>query len=282
MTRQIYYRGSLNFCNYSCPYCPFSRKRESERQLEKDRKEWFRFVEEMEKCEFCGAIQIVPYGEALIHGYYWEGLAQLSQCGGIQAVGAQSNFSFPVEEMLELYESRGGKREKLRLWGTFHPAMTSSEDFLKQCSRLQEAGALFCVGSVGVPENIRVLSELRRRLDDQIYMWVNKMDGLGRRYKEDEIQAFAAIDRYFELELRNFQPDARECEGSLMIEGDGSIRSCILCHHRMGNLYKEGLEGFTGKRCTRQVCNCFLSYGSRKDIPELASFLPFPAFRIPF
>ena len=281
MTRQIYYRGSLDFCNYSCPYCPFSKKKESVRQLEKDQKEWFRFVREMEKSGFCGAVQVVPYGEALIHEYYWEGLARLSQCEGIQAVGAQSNFSFPVEKMLDLYKSYGGRKEKMRLWGTFHPAMTETEDFLKQCSILQKAGILFCVGSVGVPENIDILNELRRRLDGCIYMWVNKMDGLGRRYREKEIQAFTAIDGYFELELRYFRTDAKECDGSLVVGGDGSIRPCILCHQNMGNLYIDGLESLSERKCTRQVCDCFLSYGSRKDIPELEFFQPFPAFRIP-
>ena len=53
-----------------------------------------------------GAVQIVPYGEALIHPYYWEGLAALSRSPVIDAVGAQSNFSFPTEEMLSVYRDR--------------------------------------------------------------------------------------------------------------------------------------------------------------------------------
>lgn len=281
MVRQIYYRGSLDFCNYSCPYCPFSRKKASTRQLERDQEEWFRFIRKIEECGFSGAVQVVPYGEAMIHEHYWEGLAKLSKCGGIQAVGAQSNLSFPVEKMLDIYESYGGNKEKLRLWGTFHPAMISVDRFLEQCSCIQEAGVQFCVGSVGVPENIRILHELRQRLDSRIYMWVNKMDGLGRRYREDEIQAFASIDDHFGLELRHFQPDVRECSGALTVEGDGSIRSCILCHQKMGNLYRDGLDGLPEKKCTRRACDCFLAYGSRKDISELDVFQPFPAFRIP-
>lgn len=281
MIRQIYYRGSLDFCNYTCPYCPFSRKKGSVRKLEKDQAEWFRFVRYMGQCGFCGAVQVAPYGEALIHGHYWKGMAELSQYSGVQAVGAQSNFSFPAVDMLGLYESHGGQKEKLRLWGTFHPSMVSKEEFLAQCEVLLEAGVSFCVGSVGMPENISILRELRNRLDDRIYMWVNKMDGLGRRYSEDEIRAFTAIDNYFELELRHFGANTKACGESLMIEGDGSIRPCNLCHQKMGNLYAEGLEGLAGKKCARPTCDCFLSYGSRNDIPELAMFQPFPAFRIP-
>lgn len=279
--RQLFYRGSLDFCNYSCGYCPFSKKKGNRRVLERDRMEWLRFVRHMEKSGFCGAVQVVPYGEALVHGYYWEGLAALSRCGGIQAVGAQSNFSFPVGKMLDIFDGSGGRRDKLRLWGTFHPDMAAMEDFLAQCRYLQEKGILFCVGSVGVPDKIGTLRGLREELGDGIYLWINKMDGLGRRYTEEEIRSFMAIDPYFELELRLFQADGQNCQDSLLIEGNGNIRPCILCHHKMGNLYQDGLAEVPEKKCTGRVCSCFLSYSNRTDIPELLSFQPFPAFRIP-
>lgn len=281
MRKQIYYRGSLNFCNYSCSYCPFSKKKYSEGNLQRDRSGWFRFVEEIMRQEFGGAIQVVPYGEALVHEYYWQGLAELSRCDDIKAVGAQSNFSFSVEKMLCVFEQYGGRREKLRLWGTFHPEMTATEEFLSQCRALQKERIQFCVGSVGVPENIDVLRSLRKDLDAGIYMWVNKMEGLGRRYREEEIQAFMMLDRYFELELRCFEADAAACRESLLVEGDGTIRPCALCHQKLGNLYQSGLEQIQEKKCTKHSCDCFLSYGGRSDIPELTLFQPFPAFRIP-
>lgn len=279
--RQIYYRGSLNFCNYSCPYCPFSKNRKTFRQLERDQAEWFRFVRKIEEDDFHGAIQIVPYGEALIHEYYWEGLAKLSRCSGVQAVGTQSNFSFPADKMLHIFEAFGGRKEKLRLWGTFHPDMTSVEAFLKQCSALQENGILFCVGGVGVPENLDVLKKLRRGLDDGIYMWLNKMDGLGRKYSADEVRAFLELDEYFAMELRHFPAEEKACAESLFVEGDGTIRPCNLCHKKRGNIYTNGLDDLPPKECTRTFCDCFLSYGSRTDRDELLFFQPYPAFRIP-
>lgn len=281
MIRQIYYRGSLNFCNYSCPYCPFAKKKYSERQVCRDRQEWFRFVEYITNSGFDGAVQVVPYGEALIHDYYWQGLAQLSRCGRIRAVGAQSNFSFSVERMTAMFTEYEGDREKLRLWGTFHPGMVSLDSFLTVCEQLRESGIRFCVGGVGVPENLGVLRELRRRLDDGIYMWINKMDGLGRRYGGEEIRAFCSLDPYFPLELQYFRTDASACSESVMIRGDGSIHPCGICRQKMGSLYVEGLERTAGKVCTRRICDCFLAYGGRRDIPELTDFLPFPAFRIP-
>ena len=60
---QIYYRGCLNFCNYSCSYCPFSKKVRSERILKQDREQLMRFVEHIERISYSGAVQIIPYGE---------------------------------------------------------------------------------------------------------------------------------------------------------------------------------------------------------------------------
>ena len=284
--KQIYYRGSLKFCNYSCSYCPFSKTGRSERQLAGDKRQWELFIEAMRNQSFSGAIQVVPYGEALIHEYYWEGLAELSGIKSVQAVGAQSNFSFPVKRMLHIYQTCGGNTHKLRLWGTFHPEMTSVEEFLRQCQVLLEEGISFCVGAVGVPEHVDVLRQLREGLDESVYMWINRMDGLGRNYSEAEKQAFIQMDEYFELELRHFPPDSAACQGAVFVEGDGSMRQCNLCHEKIGNLYTDGLptqglkEVFR-ERCRRRSCDCFLSYGSRTDIPELFFFQPFPAFRIP-
>ncbi len=283
--RQIYYRGSLDFCNYSCSYCPFSKKRRSRRRLKQDQDELLCFAGKIrmlsESGAFRGAVQIVPYGEALVHTYYWETLAGLSRLDGVEALGAQSNFSFPVEQMLSCFQGCGGDEKKLRLWGTFHPEMTTVEDFAGQCEELQRRGIRFCVGAVGVPENLARIQMLREGLDDSVYLWINKMDGLGRAYTEEEVRAFLAVDEFFGLELRRFAPSREACEGSVFVRGNGDCFPCNLCHGKMGNLYKDGLDGLSSVRCTRGVCDCFLSYGGRSDVAELQAFQPYPMFRIP-
>lgn len=50
---------------------------------------------------------VVPYGEALIHSWYWEGMAHISMLPWIEAVGAQTNFSFSLEESLGIFEGAG-------------------------------------------------------------------------------------------------------------------------------------------------------------------------------
>lgn len=279
--KHIFYRGSLDFCNYDCSYCPFSKNRESRRQRDRDRQQLSRFIRKIAEEAFQGAVQIVPYGEALTHVYYWQGMAELSALSGIQAVGAQSNFSFPVTDRLEQFREYGGKMEKLRLWGTFHPEMTSVEAFLRQCDRLREAGVSFCVGAVGVPGRLELLRELRSRLDRSVYFWINKMDGLGRPYTPQERQEWSALDPFFSLELRHIPANASACGDAVLVQGDGTVRPCIHCHTKMGNLYTDGLSGLSQKICTRKVCECYLCYGNRGDLQELQAFLPYAGFRIP-
>lgn len=248
--------------------------------LEKDREEWFHFVETMERETSSRAVLVVPYGEALVHEYYWEGLAGLSKQSGVQAVGAQSNFSFPVGHMLECYERLGGRLDKLRLWGTFHPGMTTVDAFLNQCFLLAERGLSFCVGGVGMPEYIELYRKLRAGLPEEVYFWLNKMDGMERNYTDGEKAAFSELDEFFELELRAFPADASQCGDSVMIQGDGTIRPCVLCHTKMGNLYTGGFGQLSEKKCTAKACDCYLSYNNRDDIERLVSFQPEPAFRI--
>ncbi len=279
-TRQWYYRGSLRSCNYSCSYCPFSKKSSSAKSLEVDRRQFFQFVERMEQLEEAkGAVQIVPYGEAMIHTYYWEGLARLSNLNKIEAVGAQSNFSFPVEKMLEYYKQQGGRIEKLRLWGTFHPEMTSVDQFVKQCAILSRWNVSYCVGVVGNPSRITEIRKLREQLDSSVYLWINKMNGLRRNYTQEEIAQFQEIDEYFSLELKHHAAAERICGNQIFVEADGYMKKCNLCRVGTYNLY-EHLPSETRLACTRKECSCYLAYNNC-EMKDLLFFYPYPAFRIP-
>ena len=142
----VLYRGLLKSCNYRCSYCPFSKHRHSGEELLKDREKWFQFVEKVEQEALPGdhCLMVVPYGEALIHPWYWDGLGRLSRLPSFGAVGAQTNFSFPLEEALERFFRAGGKSFKLRLWATFHPEMVTVEAFAEKCRKAMEAGILLC------------------------------------------------------------------------------------------------------------------------------------------
>ena len=75
----IQYRGFLDYCNFSCSYCPFSKKSYSLKKERMDRNCLFKLFLKLKKEKQPMTLQIVPYGEALIYPYYWEFLAKVSQ-----------------------------------------------------------------------------------------------------------------------------------------------------------------------------------------------------------
>lgn len=282
---QWYYRGSLKSCNYSCGYCPFSKKKASDGEKEADRKSLVRFVDYMlENLKEYSAVMAVPYGEALIHDYYWQELARLSRHPKIEFVGAQSNFSFSAK-MIDMYGECGGDKKKLRLWGTFHPDMAKVEEFVNKCEEIMFRDVRFCAGCVGVPENIQILKKLRAMLPESIYVWVNKMDGLKRNYTMEEIKEFTGIDAYFENELCHYRTSDMMCSDCRFVYASGEVYRCNLSRRPLGNIYEDRGKDFMEKNigdesmgCDRRECSCYIAY-CNLHLKNLGRFEPYPAFR---
>ncbi|WP_200801336.1 STM4011 family radical SAM protein [Clostridium sp. Marseille-P2415] len=282
--KTILYRGSLKSCNYNCSYCPFSKHKSSRGELAKDQEQLQRFINSLrEQAPRLGteALMIVPYGEILIHPYYWEGLARISSMETIEAVGAQTNLSFSMAKCLKKYAAAGGHREKLRLWATFHPEMTSLSQFIRQCKKLIKEGISFSVGAVGIPENLDLLRQLRECLPEEIYLWINRMDGVKRPYTADEQAAFQSIDPFFAQELGRRQADKSQCLNRLFVEGDGKLRLCNIGHSLKENWYNCN-GSLPSPECGRAACTCYLAYGGRADYDHSGRFGPYPLFRIPW
>ncbi len=292
---ELLYRGSLKSCNYRCSYCPFSKHRMSERELIKDREQWEYFVKTVrERAETMKirSLMVIPYGEALIHPWYWEGFGAVSSLAGIKAVGAQTNLSFPVSESLECFQKAGGKLEKLYLWATFHPEMTTVETFSGTCRTLAEKGIHLCAGAVGVPQNVGLLRSLRAKLPEEIYLWINRMDGLKRPYTPEETEAFLEIDPYFLRELTSPAADPAQCRSRLFVEGSGKLRTCNISRNsdmswdRLWEAHqKNKLQSMPDSQpepvCGQKRCSCYLAYGGRQNFMNQILFGPYPVFRVP-
>ena len=311
--KTICYRGSLKSCNYRCSYCPFSKRRASVQELEKDRQNFGRFCESIadRAAEFdIGAVFVVPYGEASIHRWYWEGLGRLAGLDGLDRVGLQTNLSFSVEECLAIFDLysgdanrengresdresdketsekivwgiSGAARRKLRIWATFHPEMTDMETFVDKCHRLADSGVNLCVGAVGAPQNIPLLGRLRERLSPDLYLWINKMDGLGRAYTEEEKRAFLELDPFFGLECGSPAADAAMCSDRCFVEADGRIRACNIGRIKEGNWYQSEQKEIFRPLCGKKRCSCYLAYGGRADFEGRQFFGAYPIFRVP-
>ncbi len=311
--KTICYRGSLKSCNYRCSYCPFSKHRASVQELEKDRQNFGRFCESIadRAAEFdIGAVFVVPYGEASIHRWYWEGLGRLAGLDGLDRVGLQTNLSFSVEECLAIFDLysgdanreniresdketcketaektvrgiSGAARRKLCIWATFHPEMTDMETFVEKCHRLADSGVNLCVGAVGAPQNIPLLVRLRERLSPDLYLWINKMDGLGRAYTKEEKRAFLELDPFFGLECGSPAADAAMCSDRCFVEADGRIRACNIGRIKEGNWYQSEQEEIFRPLCGKKRCSCYLAYGGRADFEGRQFFGAYPIFRVP-
>lgn len=311
--KTICYRGSLKSCNYRCSYCPFSKHRASVQELEKDRQNFGRFCESIadRAAEFdIGAVFVVPYGEASIHRWYWEGLGRLAGLDGLDRVGLQTNLSFSVEECLVIFDLysgdanreniresdketcketaektvrgiSGAARRKLCIWATFHPEMTDMEMFVEKCHRLADSGVNLCVGAVGAPQNIPLLGRLRERLSPDLYLWINKMDGLGRAYTEEEKRAFLELDPFFGLECGSPAADAAMCSDRCFVEADGRIRACNIGRIKEGNWYQSEQKEIFRPLCGKKRCSCYLAYGGRADFEGRQFFGAYPIFRVP-
>lgn len=310
--KTVSYRGNLKSCNYRCSYCPFSKHKALTAELEKDRQDFRRFCDSIERraAEFSiGAVLIAPYGEASLHRWYWEGLGRLSGIPEIDRVGLQTNLSFSVEECLEIFdlsgaaskgshaydgagygsdvrggaarETAGGRREKLCIWATFHPEMTDADVFAAKCRKLAGSGVRLCAGAVGVPGNIPLLHRLREALPADLYLWINKMDGLGRNYTAEERAAFSEIDPFFEAEFKNPAADAAMCADRCFVEADGRIRTCNIGRMKDANWYQGQEEDIFRPVCGKKRCSCYLAYGGRADFEKRWFFGKYPIFRIP-
>ncbi len=294
--KTICYRGSLKSCNYRCSYCPFSKHRASVQELEMDRQNFGRFCESIadRAAEFdIGAVFVVPYGEASIHRWYWEGLGRLAGLDSLERVGLQTNLSFSVEECLAVFDLysetaekivrgiSGAARRKLCIWATFHPEMTDMETFVDKCHRLADSGVNLCVGAVGAPQNIPLLGRLRERLSPDLYLWINKMDGLGRAYTEEEKRAFLELDPFFGLECGSPAADVAMCSDRCFVEADGRIRACNIGRIKEGNWYQSEQEEIFRPLCGKKRCSCYLAYGGRADFEGRQFFGAYPIFRVP-
>lgn len=291
----LLYRGTLKSCNYHCSYCPFSKHPCSRRELEQDRAQWEDFYPRLIKTASARnirAVMLAPYGEALLYPWYWEGLAALSQSPDLDCVGAQSNFSFPLKDSLRQFCQAGGVLQKLRIWATFHPEMITPEAFAAKCKEGAGFGLTLCTGAVGVPENLAVIQRLRALLPEEIYLWVNQMDGQKSPYTEETIAAFSEIDPYFYRDLYRMEADPSQCLGRLFAEGDGKLYPCNINRIPIDNWRcwpgrgeeegeKASAPPMSVPKCTRRVCSCYLAYGGRSHWMNQVLFGPYPIFRIP-
>ncbi|NES23654.1 MAG: radical SAM protein [Symploca sp. SIO3E6] len=267
-TITILYRGPLVSCNYGCQYCPFAKRSQLAEELAIDRQALARFtdwVTQNQQHRF--SVLFTPWGEALIHPWYQQALAQLTQLPNIDKAAIQTNLSCKLDWVEDC------NKDKLALWSTFHPEWVSRQQFLSKCLELDQRGFRFSVGVVGFPKFKSEIAALRRELPPHIYLWINAVKRELPLLSVEDRQFFESIDPLFHLNTHHYPSSGKSCRAGasvISVNGEGAIQRCHFIKQPIGNIYDPNFELALFERpCTNQTCHCHIGY-VHLDYLELA------------
>ena len=255
----ILYRGPLSSCNYGCEYCPFAKQPATATELTQDGAALERFtswVAEQKNDRF--SILFTPWGEALIHGYYQEALAKLSDLHNVNKVAIQTNLSWDLDWL------KAANAKTLAFWATFHPEWVSQEKFLSKCLKLDRLGFKFSVGMVGFPKFKTEMASLRAKLPAHIYLWINAVKRDLPSLSSADRSFFEEIDPLYPLNTQSYPSFGQFCQAGssvISVDGNGTIRRCHFIKEPIGNIYDRNFASSLFDRpCTNQTCHCHIGY----------------------
>lgn len=259
MNLTILYRGPLISCNYGCMYCPFAKRQQSQAELAEDRKALERFTNWVaEHPQHRISILITPWGEALIHSWYQQALAKLTNLPNVDKAVIQTNLSCKLEWVEDCH------KERLALWTTFHPEWVSLERFVAQCLELDKRGVRFSAGVVGFPKFKDAIATLRRELPSHIYLWINAVKRELSQLSDGDRQFFESIDPVFHLNTHHYPSYGKSCRAGvsvISVDGNGTVRRCHFIKDAIANIYDPNFEAALFQRpCTNETCHCHIGY----------------------
>lgn len=267
----LLYRGTLESCNYACPYCPFAKRQDSRARLARDAAEVARFVDWAGRQQRALGILFTPWGEAIVRRHYRDAVLALARMAQVKTVAMQTNLSGPLGW---LEDAEPGK---VALWCTYHPGQTTLARFIERCQRLEQMGVAFSAGVVALREHYDAIRALRAALAPRHYLWLNAYDRRGPGYYQaQELAWLDAIDPWF-IHSRAPQPSrgkpCRTGQYALSVDGDGELQRCHFLPERLGNLYRDDLDQILApKPCPRLKCDCYIGYAQRPDLPFQREF----------
>jgi len=162
----ILYRGSLDSCNYDCPYCPFAKKKNTREELSLDRQSLERFTHWVASRKETINILLTPWGEGLIRSYYQNVMIDLSHMEHVTKIAIQTNLSCSLQWIDKV------DKDSFALWITYHPNEVAFEDFVSKCKILIKKGIAFSIGVVGVKDHFEAIERLQKEITER-YIWIN-------------------------------------------------------------------------------------------------------------
>src|SRR5262249_46757387 len=163
MSLLVLFRTRLEWCNYTCHYCPWNAnlKRVPAEAFRDDEARLTRVLDRIallpEPVEFF----ITPKAEYLVLPYWRDAVGRLLALPQVERVTVQTNLSFDLAAFLDSVEA-----SKLALWTTYHPTEVPDgelESLHAKWELLRSRGVPFSVGIVGTHENLPRIALLRER-----------------------------------------------------------------------------------------------------------------------
>jgi hypothetical protein len=262
----LLYRGKLSSCNYDCGYCPFAKTRDSRATLQRDAEDLARFLDWAGRQTTTLSILFTPWGEGLVRRHYREAMIALSHLPHVKRVAIQTNLCIGTR-WLDRVDTRS-----FALWCTYHPSQVSLSTFVGRCLDLRRRGIRFSVGMVALRESFDDIERLRAALPADVPMWLNAYDQRAADYYDAADTArLTGIDPHFGFNLAPPPSLGAPCatgESVLSVDGDGDVRRCHFVSESLGNLYAGSFAARLGPRpCPNPICDCFIGYVHRKDLP---------------
>jgi MoaA/NifB/PqqE/SkfB family radical SAM enzyme len=276
----LLYRGRLSSCNYECDYCPFAKTHDSRATLQRDASDLARFVDWAAQQTATLSILFTPWGEGLVRRHYREAMVALSHLPHVRRVAIQTNLCVGTR-WLDRVDTRS-----FALWCTYHPSQVPLHMFLDRCLELRRRGIRFSVGMVALRESFEEIERMRAALPRDVPMWLNAYDQrTADYYGAADTARLVAIDPHFGFNLAPPPSKGAPCatgQSVLSVDGDGNVRRCHFVADTLGNLYDGSFAARLGARpCPNPVCDCFIGYVHRKDLPFARDYADGQLERVP-
>ena len=285
MTLLVLFRTRLEWCNYTCHYCPWNAEvqkvpahvfLDDENALEQ-------IIDRVAELTRSVEFFITPKAEYLVLPYWRKAVGRLLSLPQVARVTVQTNLSFDLAGFLDTVDFG-----KLALWTTYHPTEVSEtglEELHEKWGLLLERGVPFSVGIVGTRENLPHLESLRQRLDSRIYLWVNAYQREPNYYTQEELTSIRAIDPLFDLNNQHFPSRGQPCtagQRAVYLDDEGDLRRCFFVGGVIGNLFADGWRTLDAPLCCpKETCHCYVGHMHIVELDFRGTYGKYLAARIP-